>query len=89
MKHFPWLLCPTARDEAERTGVVERCDPAFGRQHNCNGERTPYLWPARNEKGEEFESEEPCCGSCNSDQDYYGPRGEGEGCCCIHREGKP
>jgi hypothetical protein len=82
---YPWLLCPGAREEAARTGLVYRCE---GRaNHRCTGERTPYLWSARGPDGQVFEAEEPHCGSCESDDEYSGRiRGDDEECCCVHDE---
>ena len=64
MSAVPWLLCPAARAEADRTGIVWRCE---GRaNHTCDGERTPYAFKTwKYVKGHRIEgtSEEPCCPS--------------------------
>lgn len=79
-----WMLCPAAKAEAERTGLVYRCDGR--RNHVCDGERTAHLWDARGPHGEPFKSEHPCCGSCVSDEEYGPSRGLDDDCCCVHRQ---
>ena len=80
-----WLLCPAAWAEAKRTGIVVACDAQSRFHHKCDGPRTPHPWDARGPKGEPFQSKQPCCGSCQSDEeygDYY--RDRNESCCCTH-----
>lgn len=85
MKRGPYLLCPAAHAEATARGLVIRC--ATNPHHVCNGERTAYLWTARDNKGESYMSTEPHCGSCESDDEYMETwRGEDEACCCAHGE---
>ena len=81
-----WMLCPAAREKAEREGIVVRCE---GRaNHICNGPRTPHTWTARDGKGNTWESEQPHCGSCEADQEHDGPYGlyDDIACCCVHDE---
>ncbi len=80
----PWLLCPSAKAEAERTGLVWRCESHPG--HACDGERTLYEWEARGPEGQPFKSQQPCCSSCESDEEYEPTRGLEDDCCCVHRQ---
>ena len=84
----PWTLCPSAHEEAKRTGLVYRCEGRIG--HVCDGPRTPYLWQARGPEGKPYQSTRPCCSSCIGDYDggFYAEPGMDEACCCEHSDTK-
>lgn len=83
MKPKPYMLCP-ARHTKAKSGVVVCCERTG---HACDpATRTPYLWDARDNDGNQFKSISPHCGSCASDEEYYGLRDTDERCCCLHGE---
>ena len=78
---MPFMLCRERRKEAKRTGLVLDC---VRTRHACRGPRVAYRWLARGDGGQSFISREPHCGSCLTDEEFYGGPGPDERCCCAH-----